>query len=341
MPTLRLLLRPLPLAALVLTCAVVCRRIGRRRSRRPAPARATSASRPASSRRVRHNAITDVAGVRVGQVTLHRGRDACAPASPPSSRTASNAYLCPASQPRCTSATASGSSPAARSSPSSGETRDADPPHLHALCVEGRRRDGGEWMLERPGMQSVRSINPVVGETNDGGLNDIRARPITAAMPCAAALETATDRSRRRRERGCGDGHRRLRVERRHRHGVARAPGLARRMDRSACSCSRTSAASCTVDGVPRWARELGQYAFQRRTSPVTLPGRGRGAADGNGDGSVIIIIATDAPAHRPQPRPRGRARDDGTRSHRQLGVERQRRLRARLLHRRVSSARV
>jgi D-aminopeptidase len=35
------------------------------------------------------------------------------------------------------------------------------------------------WMLEREGMADVRSLNAVVGETNDGGLNDIRARPIS------------------------------------------------------------------------------------------------------------------------------------------------------------------
>jgi len=36
------------------------------------------------------------------------------------------------------------------------------------------------WMLEQPGMGEVRSINPVVGETNDGYvLNAIRSRPIT------------------------------------------------------------------------------------------------------------------------------------------------------------------
>jgi len=34
------------------------------------------------------------------------------------------------------------------------------------------------WMLALPGMENVRSINPVVGETNDGGLNDIRGRHI-------------------------------------------------------------------------------------------------------------------------------------------------------------------
>jgi D-aminopeptidase len=34
------------------------------------------------------------------------------------------------------------------------------------------------YMLALPGNEEVRSINPVVGETNDGGLSDIRARPI-------------------------------------------------------------------------------------------------------------------------------------------------------------------
>ncbi|AUX22743.1 uncharacterized protein SOCEGT47_032500 [Sorangium cellulosum] len=39
------------------------------------------------------------------------------------------------------------------------------------------------WMLEQPGMERVRSLNPVVGETNDGLLNAIRQRPITAERP--------------------------------------------------------------------------------------------------------------------------------------------------------------
>ncbi len=34
------------------------------------------------------------------------------------------------------------------------------------------------YMLDLPGNEEVRSINPVVGETNDGRLSDIRARPI-------------------------------------------------------------------------------------------------------------------------------------------------------------------
>jgi D-aminopeptidase len=35
-----------------------------------------------------------------------------------------------------------------------------------------------EYMLNLPGNENVRSVNPVVGETNDGRLNDIRARVI-------------------------------------------------------------------------------------------------------------------------------------------------------------------
>ena len=35
-----------------------------------------------------------------------------------------------------------------------------------------------EYMLNLPGNENVRSINPIVGETNDGWLNDIRSRPV-------------------------------------------------------------------------------------------------------------------------------------------------------------------
>jgi D-aminopeptidase len=35
------------------------------------------------------------------------------------------------------------------------------------------------WTLSQPGNEEVRSVNPVVGETNDGRLNDIRRRAVT------------------------------------------------------------------------------------------------------------------------------------------------------------------
>ena len=38
-----------------------------------------------------------------------------------------------------------------------------------------------DWTLDLPGNETARSINPVIGETNDGLLNAIRARPLKAA----------------------------------------------------------------------------------------------------------------------------------------------------------------
>jgi len=48
------------------------------------------------------------------------------------------------------------------------------------------------WTLARPGNEAVRSVNAVVGETNDGGLNDIRARRVTA-KDVVAAIEAAKE----------------------------------------------------------------------------------------------------------------------------------------------------
>ena len=38
------------------------------------------------------------------------------------------------------------------------------------------------WTLDQPGNESVRSVNAVVGETNDGYLNDIRGRHLTSSL---------------------------------------------------------------------------------------------------------------------------------------------------------------
>src|SRR5216110_3027824 len=49
------------------------------------------------------------------------------------------------------------------------------------LCVPRAADAVLTWLLGLPGNEDVRSANPVVGETNDGFLNNIRARPITEA----------------------------------------------------------------------------------------------------------------------------------------------------------------
>src|SRR5437762_481314 len=49
-----------------------------------------------------------------------------------------------------------------------------------------------DYMLALPGNESVRSINPIVAETNDGTLNDIRSRPVGRDEVFAALKSAAS-----------------------------------------------------------------------------------------------------------------------------------------------------
>lgn len=60
------------------------------------------------------------------------------------------------------------------------------------LCVWKAADALAAHLLAQPGMESVRSINPVVGETNDAFLNDIRRRPIEATDVAAAIAAART-----------------------------------------------------------------------------------------------------------------------------------------------------
>jgi len=70
-----------------------------------------------------------------------------------------------------------------------------------------------DYMLALPGNENVQSINPLVGETNDGYLNDIRSRPITG-KDVSAAIQGAKS----------GPVERRL-GRRRYRHDCLRLEG--------------------------------------------------------------------------------------------------------------------
>ena len=149
------------------------------------------------------------------------------------------------------------------------------------LCVWKAADAMVEWLLARPDMANVRSINAVVGETNDGGLNAIRSRPIRAEH-VRRALESAGE-TVEEGSVGAGTG--------------TVAFGWKGGIDTS----SRVLPASLggwtvgvlvqsnfggvlQILGVPV-GRELGRYSFQREAP----------AAD-RGDGSIMIVVATDAP---------------------------------------------
>ena len=125
-----------------------------------------------------HNAITDVEGVRVGHATVREG-DTIRTGVTAILPHAGNAYL---SRVPAAIHVGNGFGKLAGST-QVGELGELETPILLTctLCVWKAADAIAEWMLRQPGMEKVQSINPVVGETNDGGLNDIRARPITAA----------------------------------------------------------------------------------------------------------------------------------------------------------------
>ena len=127
------------------------------------------------------NAITDVAGVLVGQVTVIEAD---------SVRTGITAILPHAGNlflERVPAAIVVGNGfGKLLGSTQVNELGELETPILLTctLCVWKAADAMVEWMLAQPGMDKVRSINPVVGETNDGyELNvAIRSRPITAAQ---------------------------------------------------------------------------------------------------------------------------------------------------------------
>lgn len=66
-----------------------------------------------------------------------------------------------------------------------------------------------DYMLNLPGNEDVRSVNPVVGETNDGWLNAIRARVLGTA-DVYAAIQNASDGNVPEGNVGAGTGTRAL-----------------------------------------------------------------------------------------------------------------------------------
>lgn len=124
------------------------------------------------------NAITDVAGVRVGHTTIARGD---------SINTGITAILPHGGNPfreKVTAAIVVGNGfGKLAGSTQVNELGELESPIVLTctLCVPRAADAVLTWLLTLPGNEDVRSANAVVGETNDGFLNNIRARPITEA----------------------------------------------------------------------------------------------------------------------------------------------------------------
>jgi D-aminopeptidase len=226
------------------------------------------------------NAITDVAGVRVGQTTVVEGDGI---------RTGVTAILPHAGNvftDRVPAAVHVGNGfGKIIGTTQLRELGELETPILLTctLCVWKAADAMTAWMLEQPAMGDVRSINPVVAETNDGTLNDIRLRPITPEQ-VRAALTSASEGPVAEGAVGAGTGTVAF--------GWKGGIGTSSRVLPASLGGWTVGVLVQTnfggvfqVLGAPV-GKELGQYAFKR---DAESPGE-------RGDGSCVMVIATDAP---------------------------------------------
>ena len=154
-----------------------------------------------------------------------------------------------------------------------------------------------DYMLSLPGNEEVQSVNPLVAETNDGYLNDIRGRHITRE-DVLAAIKNARSGTVEEGSVGAGTGTVAF--------GFKGGIGTASRKLPAGLGgftvgvlVQSNFGGILTINGAPV-GRELGQYYLKDQLGLTNLSGnRHTASQDKNpteADGSIIMVIATDAP---------------------------------------------
>ncbi|HEY0099518.1 MAG TPA: P1 family peptidase [Pyrinomonadaceae bacterium] len=261
------------------------------------------------------NAITDVAGVRVGHTTIIRGE---------SIRTGVTAILPHAGnlfREKVAGAVFVGNGfGKLAGSTQVNELGEIETPIMLTSTLSVPRVADAvlDYMLALPENSDVRSVNPLVAETNDGGLNDIRGRHITRE-DVFNAIRNARGGAVEEGAVGAGTGTIAF--------GFKGGIGTASRKLPPALGGYTVGAlvqtnygGVLTINGAPV-GRELGKFYLKdelERAAAAVAPSRasdargkvkehdapheGRTTAadalpgDTSADGSIIIVIATDAP---------------------------------------------
>ncbi len=148
-----------------------------------------------------------------------------------------------------------------------------------------------DYMLALPGNEDVQSINPLVGETNDGYLNDIRSRPITR-KDVFAAIQNAKTGAVEEGSVGAGTGT----IAFGWKGGIGTAsrklpPSLGGYM--VGVLVQTNFGGVLSIAGAPV-GKELGRYAFRDQLEGTKAEASVVG--DDKADGSCMIVVATDAP---------------------------------------------
>ena len=223
------------------------------------------------------NAITDVQGVKVGQVTLVQNQNI---------RTGVTAILPHGGnlfQEKVPAAVFVGNG----FGKLAGSTQVQELGNLETPIILTNTLNVGtalnavvEYTLQQKGNEQVQSVNAVVGETNDGGLNDIRGRHVTPAH-VLEAIKQAKEGPVAEGNVGAGTGTVCF--------GFKGGIGTASRMLPASLGgytvgvlVQSNFGGVLQVDGAPV-GEELGQFSYKKQVLEKA-------------DGSCMMVVATDAP---------------------------------------------
>lgn len=223
------------------------------------------------------NTITDVAGVKVGQVTITEGADI---------RTGVTAILPHDGnifQQKVQAAMYIGNGFGKMTGYSQVEelgTIESPIVLTNTLSVPTAADAVIDWTLGQKGNENVRSVNPVIGETNDGFLNDIRGRHVRKDHVLNALAQAETGPVA---EGNVGAGTGTVCFGWKGGIGTASRKLPEKLGNYTVGVLVQTNFGGVLkVNGVPV-GQELGKYAFKE-------------SLDKSSDGSCMMVLATDAP---------------------------------------------
>ncbi len=229
-----------------------------------------------------HNAITDVAGVKVGHATIIEGEDI---------RTGVTAII-PGPGNLYTHPIPAWIHVGNGYGKLIGETQvrelgEIETPILLTctLCVWSAANALKDWTYEQPGM-GEHTVNPVVGETNDSRVNNMWADPVQREH-VFAALANASDGPVEEGSVGAGTGTQAFAWK----GGIGSS---SRVLPESlggytvGVLVQTNYGGTLTMNGAPV-GRELGRYSYRQQLEAI-------GEDDHQEDGSIMMVVATDAP---------------------------------------------
>lgn len=245
------------------------------------------------------NAITDVQGVRVGQVTLIEGDNV---------RTGVTAILPHGGnvfQDKVAGATFVGNAfGKLAGSTQVRELGTIETPIVltNTLSVGTAMEAVVAWTLARKGNEKIQSVNAVVGETNDGELNDIRGMHVKREH-VIAAIDKAAEGPVEEGSVGAGTGTMCFSWK----GGIGTSSRVLPKQFGGytlGVLVQTNYGGVLTMGGAPV-GKELGEYAYKSAASVgpkadarLDTAGGPKGGVrpDAAGDGSCMIVVATDAP---------------------------------------------